>query len=83
MGGWAGSQRADNCDHRPGIFLATRVGKREIRLSSLTEKRRSLFSSENSCLFPNKPNFGTEEGLPEVSQEDGCFCSSGNKVTQN
>lgn len=72
VGRWAGSQRADNCDHRPGILLATRVGKREIRLSSLTKKRRSLFRLEEFLPVPKRARCWNRRGASR-GQPRGCM----------
>lgn len=56
-----GAQRIDSCDHRPGIFLATRVGKE--RSDCLLRLERGVSSAQK---FLHSPNIRAGK----VSQQD-------------
>ena len=52
VGRRAGVQRAGSCDHKPGIFLATRFGKGQPDCLLRLQREGVSSAQRNSCLVP-------------------------------
>lgn len=80
VGRQAGAQRVSSCDHKPGIFLATRVGRgRPDRLLRL-EREGDSSAQRNSCRGPlahsqtrqTREQEGSSQCHPLIVQEGEC-----------